>query len=105
MLNVNAAFTSWIIPGAVRRVQRLQDDENLWLTVAAIHSQYIWSFQEQSKEYNAFKTMARQESKENRQLLSQEVDALNKELQQLQVRVNDLQADNKAKDESNLQLR
>ena len=61
--------------------------------------------QEQSKEYNAFKTMARQESKENRQLLSQEVDALNKELQQLQVRVNDLQADNKAKDESNLQLR
>ena len=49
--------------------------------------------------------MARQESKENRQLLSQEVDVLNKELQQLQVRVNDLQADNKAKDESNLQLR
>lgn len=49
--------------------------------------------------------MARQESKENRQLLSQEVDALNKELQQLTVRVNDLQADNKDKDESNLKLR
>ncbi|KAK7087150.1 ELKS/Rab6-interacting/CAST family member 1-like [Littorina saxatilis] len=61
--------------------------------------------QEQSKEYNAFKTMARHESKENRQLLSHEVDVLNKELTQLQVKVADLQADNKDKDESNLKLR
>ena len=62
---VSATFTSWIIAGAVRRVQRLQDDENLWLTVTAIHSQYVWSFQEQSKEYNAFKTMVHQENKRN----------------------------------------
>jgi hypothetical protein len=49
--------------------------------------------------------MARQESKENRQLLSKEVEILNQELQTLQVRVADLQADNRAKDDSNIKLR
>ncbi|XP_076435248.1 uncharacterized protein LOC143275070 [Babylonia areolata] len=61
--------------------------------------------QEQSQEYKAFKQLARKESQENRQLLSQQVETLTSELQQLKVRVTDLQADNKAKDEHNLTLR
>ncbi|PVD32966.1 hypothetical protein C0Q70_08414 [Pomacea canaliculata] len=61
--------------------------------------------QETTKEYAALKVRANQESKESRQLMTREVEVINEELQELRVRVNDLLADNKMKEEQNSQLR
>lgn len=65
----------------------------------------VYRLQETTKEYAALKARANQESKESRQLMTREVEVINEELQELRVRVNDLLADNKVKEEQNSQLR
>lgn len=65
----------------------------------------MYRLQETTKEYAALKARANQESKESRQLMTREVEVINEELQELRVRVNDLLADNKMKEEQNSQLR